>query len=1298
MERSREARRSNLPSANGLSRRRQRSSSLREDGQMELQDMKLRDRAHKRDRDKDRDRYRDREFSNHHNKIQNKRRRGDSLLQENNREQGESTEESVADEEECEIEERRVTHINSHNPTPFSSSLSNHNTRKTLPPTRPIKQTAALKAADEMIGVLVPRKARSASVKRSHENWVSGNGGFWEDHRASTSTASRSAEANSPSTSNVSVRKKMKPNGPKTRLPKASKSSSSVQQDDIEIEIAEVLFGLMKQSQNSRNEDDNSQQKLESIDVNSISQESKPSASVLSKNNSPASDPLHAPKTNKVEADNSSNPGENGSIASPAKFQYELPGKMENSSVTESQKNADSCEASQVLKSLEPQEEVTKQGDSKPSIEGSGCWVGPVTERHLVSDEKESAPCANVSVDFQDSTVTKATLTVSESKTRKEEKFNIDLMAPPPMASSPDRDGFNDFASDPSPHDVNMKSVVKDDNVKKEAAVEEVEGKIEAIGERRKMKFDLEKPSKDNGRDSIIKLQTPSQKQPQRPSKSTIPKLEKSAQSSSAPLQIAVAGWPNSLPHMGYMPPFQAIVPVDGSARSATAQQPPQFVLSQPRPKRCATHHYIAHNIYLNQQLAKMNPFWPAAAGSAPLRGGKPSNINAMPSTENLIHGNPLQGSFPVINLNSVQDKGQATASFPAVTQKDKSSEGVNLMDSAQRKQLVLQQVPQPASTGNFLHAPAFIFPISQQEVAITGAANQSGPSKCATSNKSASLSCNSTAALPASSTSLPPVAAAVSYNYPNMTANETPYMTILQNNGYPYPVPTPIGTPPGIRGTHSQPLPFFNGSFYSSQFFHPSQLQQQQPNSQPLVQAHQHTNTSSASSSSYKQPQSQQPRGMPVSSSNILSSTSMQPQKPQKQHVPPSNQNRKLEAEMSGENTASLAESRISHNQTNMYGQNFLAPLQPLNFAMMPSSAVSSGSSVGNHGEKQQQSQQRSLKGGFELIPQAFAMSFGSFSGSNTASNLSFASMPQNPAIFQSQGYHVAPAAQATQQKNHQISEMKSAGGSSNHDGSKKAGLGKSATTNGQTLVFDNPARTLNFVSTPFTGNWPSRSITQTAITTDAQVASNSQNFHQNQLLQHQKQQILQQSRSKPQTTNGQEPQTTNGQPSTSIAAKLSNNGSIFPQAIVQSNSSSQSPQWKNSTRTPTSQVPPTSMASSNTSNLKNVTQQQVRPPQGQTQISFERNSKSGIQPQGQQIPTSNQSPSPLVVGSAPSGGNLRTSSTGSKVGSSIPTLQSQQTENSSASTSQKSSPVCGRNVPSILSTCASQLSELKY
>ncbi|XP_044485902.1 protein TIME FOR COFFEE-like isoform X3 [Mangifera indica] len=1295
-KRSREARRSNMAATNGLSRRRQRTSNLRdsqeEDEEMELQDTaRLRDRSNRRDRDRDRDgeRYRDRDFSNH--KSHHKRRRGDSLTQGDE----ESAEESVADEEEYEIEERRVASIISQNTTSYSSpSLSNQNSRKSLPPTRHVRPTPPdLKAADEMIGVMVPRKARSASVKRLHENWASGNGGFWEDHRASTS--SRSIE---------------KSNGPKTRLPKAAKSSSSVQQDDIEIEIAEVLFGLMKQSQNSKKEDDSfgkTVQKLESEDGISNNPDAKPSVSVLARKDSASSD-LGGATKKKVEVDNSSNP-----VCSAVKFESEqLPTKSEISTPKlekASQLNVASCEASNEIDApkvesvtVEPQEEVPKQGDTKLSIEGSDCPSPPMTEKKSVSADKESsATCCNM-----DSTVTKASSTVLETGGSKVEKFKIDLMAPPPMVLSPEQDGFSDFASyhATTAQYINMKSLVRDEEkekfVKKETAVQEVEEKkIEPIEEKSKLKFDLEKSNLDDRRDSASKLQHHSQKQ--EPPKSAVPRVERTGQSGSVPFQVAVAGWPNGLPPLGYMPPFQTIVSVDGSARSAPTQQPPQFMLSQPRPKRCATHHHIARNIYLNQQFAKMNHLWPAGASSTSLIGAKSS-----PSTENLIHGNQLQGSFPVVNINSVQEKGQTATNFPDLTQKDKSSENVNLMDPVQRKQLVLQQAPHATSAGNFLHAPAFIFPVSQQQAAITAAANQSGSSKSATSAKSASFSGNSTASIPVSSTALPAVAAAASYNYPNMAASGAPYLTIVQNDGFPFPVPTPIGAPPGVRGAHPQPLPYFNGSFYSSQIFHPAQLQQQQqPHSQPLIQAvYQNTTVSSVSSASHKQTQPQNTRGGSMSG-NLLSSTSMLPHQQQKQHVPPSNQNRRLEPEMSGENAPSLCDSRVSHNQTSVYGQNFTVPLQPLNFSLMPSQVVGGTAAGGNHGEKQQKSQQTSLKGGVELIPsQAFAMPFGSFGGNVSASNLNFSSMAQNPAIFQGlpdiarQGYQVSPAALVAQQKNHQISEVKTGGGSSNHDDGKKTSFGKSPTSNGQTLVFDHSARTLNFVSSPVTGNWSSRPVTSTIITKNAPAAANSQNFQQQQLLQIQKQSMLQHqqqtsavARSKASSTNLS---------SSSNATKLSNNASVFPQTLVQSNSSSQSPQWKNSVRTQTSQVPPTSLTSSNSLTLKNVSQQQqVRTPQGYTQISFERNSKSGLSHQGQQIPTSSQSPSPLVVGSSsPSGGNLRTCSAGSKAGSALPNLQPQQTENSSASTGQKNSPVCGRNVPSILSTCPGHLSELKY
>lgn len=87
-----------------------------------------------------------------------------------------------------------------------------------------------------------------------------------------------------------------KSSGPKTRLPKEPKSSSSAQQDDIEIEIAEVLFGLMQQSHNPKKEADNirnTEENAKSEGVNCISQDNKSSVSLLSRSNSPSLDLLH---------------------------------------------------------------------------------------------------------------------------------------------------------------------------------------------------------------------------------------------------------------------------------------------------------------------------------------------------------------------------------------------------------------------------------------------------------------------------------------------------------------------------------------------------------------------------------------------------------------------------------------------------------------------------------------------------------------------------------------------------------------------------------------------------------------------------------------------------------------------------------------------------------------------------------------------------------------------------------------------------------------------------------------------
>lgn len=123
--------------------------------------------------------------------------------------------------------------------------------------------------------------------------------------------------------------------------------------------------------------------------------------------------------------------------------------------------------------------------------------------------------------------------------------------------------------------------------------------------------------------------------------------------------------------------------------------QPP---FSHPRPKRCATHFYIARNIHYLQQFMKMNPFWPPAAGSAAsLFGAKPCNLNLMPSAE-------LQGNNAGKMLNSVQEKGQGQPIFLTHSVKDKGSQANNIAD-VQRKQpqIMLQQALPPGAPSNML-------------------------------------------------------------------------------------------------------------------------------------------------------------------------------------------------------------------------------------------------------------------------------------------------------------------------------------------------------------------------------------------------------------------------------------------------------------------------------------------------------------------------------------------------------------------------------------------------------------------
>ncbi|WCJ23728.1 time for coffee [Euphorbia peplus] len=1417
MERNREARRVSMAAAaaNGLaSRRRHRSgSSLRDspedDGPMELQETaRLRDRGTvKKDRDRDRERdsrdrerdHRERERDRDRDRMSSrgKRRRGVDRMM--NREDGggggggdDSSEESVNDDEDDEDDDGGLgsSSMRMLPPNP-SSSLSNHHNhhhhRKSFPPPPKVMRTspaaaAPWKAPDEMIGVSVPRKARSAHTKRSHE-WASscGVGPEQINRQASTSparssgqnvaamlaSASASPAPVSPSSSNASTKKKMKPNGPKQRPPKSSSKFTSSAQDEIEIEIAEVLYGLMRQGPAPKVEIvANDSMRFDSREVSNSRADAKSrvsspisnsqsthqhSSAIPPTNSSSSMSAIAAPKRKrprpvKYEDENPSiYPARSSPISSTVKVDNDQTTKTETSSPY-LEKNPGSAENgvprdSNLPTSVEPlsQPELVKSEnnrltDSKPSMQES--------ESRDLAGNKESPRSPKKESAAGDDRETRSNPVVFEIETQRE-KYQIDLMAPPPLRSSPERDSETDYvAVDPKP-DVAMEikpAVKEDDKVLKIGKDVIPEAKIVAdVAESQKgsvissrertldLHLDLEKSDSGNNLNgSANKIHHNVQKQHQANT------TDKTAQSNCHPLPMSMATWPGGLPHMGYMAPLQGVVSMDGNAVPPAAIQQPHLLFNQPRPKRCATHCYIARNINCHQQFAKINPFWSAAAGPALQYGAKACNVNVLPSTD--LH--PGRGG------NSVKD----LAIFPGHSGKEKSSQNTNIVDAAQRKQILLQQQLPPGATGapnNMLHGPTFIFPLNQQQAVAAAAAASVRPgnvkSPAVPSNASSSGAANS-ASTSGTSTAVAG-ATAMSFNYPNMPGSETQYLAILQNSAYPIPIPAHVGASPSYRGTPPQAMPFFNGSFYSSQMLHPQQLQQQQSSSQHTQQGqqgHQNPSISASSSSSQKHLQNQQHRshntgvnggsgtlqGFPTSKNQP--SQSMQRQQMQNQNAP-----------HHSEESPSTADSRVSHTNMSIYGQNFAMPIHAPNYAMMSQATAGGATAAGsNHGEKKQQQAQQSSKIGVEPS-QAFAMSFASINGATAPpGSIDISSFAQNHAILQSlpdaarHGYHfmtAAAVAQAAQQKkNHRVSEEGKSGGndSSNLEEERKSmSVGKAQTSGGQSTfswpdlteagnaVIDSSARTLNLGNAPARG--ASGSI-MSATMSGVNASSMQQQMQRNHQQQQQQQQMIQLQKQQQfaaaaaASARSKTPVPSNGSvysdhisSSSPMVAKFSNTLSGFSPSMVQGSSSpGQSPQWKNAIRTTSSQVPSPSSLASTSSSLKNLPQQQGRMPNqhGHTQISFAANPKqSGAgQGQGLQAPNGSQSPSPPMVVGSPStssmsksaGGSPRTTSTSTsnKVGQSSATLSSQQAKNSPSVSAQKSSPVGGRTIPSIL------------
>ncbi|KAJ8512888.1 hypothetical protein OPV22_003322 [Ensete ventricosum] len=1302
MERHREARRGSMAAATangggggggGLSRRRQRNGSgfrdsPEEDGRMEMPETsRLRDRGAKKDRDRDRS-------------SRSKRRRGERTLHGSIRdrdEADESSEESIDQDEDEEDEDLSVpVRLPPSSPPLVNQAVSsspqhnhqlNHHHQQQLPrksfPPKVVKWKP-----DEMIGFTVPRKARSAS-KRSHETSGLGGAGGGADQitRQTSISPSRLSPASttqlSPSSSNGSLRKKMKQvSGAKIRPPKISKSTS-LSHDEIEMEVAEVLYGMTRQFEclpkheghkvDSRDVDGGSgneaKSRVSSTNSLSPSPAAYPSAHPSSNScSNPAPLAAIAPKRKKprpVKFDEESPTSPVGvqhlsslSVPSVAKIDSENQIKTEASS-PRSEKNSASAAiknggesvdvlvSQALLSDVQQQQESakTKKGKTQElhtSTGGSNNGDKVESKEELVPRAKGSAACGGLDVNICDTAARKM---VPDSP--KEEMFKIDLMAPPPGKLSPERGDFNDFDPDQKPQGPDNETapklskdkteekpaestVTRDEQQTEKSVQRDIDSRKQVvIKQNLDLQLDLEKPKKDDSGIGKVQVQKQQAKDPK-----VEPKQEKSGSASSLQMPLTVGTWPGGFPPYGYMgqvPSLHAVVPMDGSAGPSSSLQPPAFLQTHPRPKRCATHCYIAQMISNHQKFARMNCFWSAAAGAAPLYGTKPYNPNIVPPLDASTPGNPTQGSFLGANMGTLQEaKGTpALASYMGSTSQEKMLSSSNtILESAQRKPLIFQQVPHSASANNMLHGPAFIFPINQQQ-ATAAAANRAGAPKSTPGSGAEVRASGATSS-------------AVGSCGGGGTAN------------------------PGL-------LPF------------EEQVMLKQCPSSTLRTCFTHHNYDRSSS----------------------------------------NQR---------EDHYLMRQDHLPQHSRPMECKGMEDDLPTTDAAI----AMGNG---GGHGDKQPVYQHKqNMK--LELTPpQAFTIPFASFGGAGTATpGLDFSSMVQNHAILQSlpensrHGYHQIPTAavasttQAAEQKKvHQVPEdvksvarelntnmvgeedrkiMVASKGPRHSFSFEKADNEPPISSVLSNSGVDISARSINLIQTSANGSRYADRVSGTATaTTAATIVATSQQSQQH-LIHLQKQQMQMQhqlasSRSKATASSNNTNMHPESLPGGSTVTKFPHALTGFPQAFVQGGSPIQWPQGKTSSGRlvdPAAAAAPPLMKN-NVLQLQGRASQQPFPAQShQTQISFGVNSNKMVAPGGQHLSGGCSSPSPSsaagAVGSPSNSVNKNASGSPSASASAKPSPQTsaillpQQSavKQSASSSSSKSMTASNSNMPSIL------------
>ncbi|EYU46579.1 hypothetical protein MIMGU_mgv1a006106mg [Erythranthe guttata] len=308
----------------------------------------------------------------------------------------------------------------------------------------------------------------------------------------------------------------------------------------------------------------------------------------------------------------------------------------------------------------------------------------------------------------------------------------------------------------------------------------------------------------------------------------------------------------------------------------------------------------------------------------------------------------------------------------------DKISDAAAAFNATANGKSIFQQA------NNFSHGSGLIFPNGQRQTTMTSAANSSVPAS-AVGNES--LPSNSAGRL---SVNLPLHGApgSASFNQPTFPSMEaSPYMAMLQNNSFP--------NLPSFRGVHPN-MPFFNSSLYSSPAFNVTQNQQQPPLSLP------HAPVQSASifggSSSHKQPKGNHQHTSTKTSDDKF---------------PYSSQPDKLTSRKSG--GSSVPDGLVSQSvECNNNGQTYAFPVQAMNFGVMPPANNKQHGDPSQHGSK----------GVMNMVPQAFALSFGS--NASTTAALSFSSMMHNSAMI------ISARSTMPKSQQHQMQQQLAGGGAS--------------------------------------------------------------------------------------------------------------------------------------------------------------------------------------------------------------------------------------------------------------------------